>query len=59
MRVLTVFDGRISKLFEVHFPFRFPHAVGESGKRNWERDGGGSVSCRFADDRDQGLDASL
>jgi hypothetical protein len=39
LRVLTVFDGLFSTLFEVHFPFQFPHAVGESGKRNWELDG--------------------
>ena len=40
LRVLTVFDVSISTLFEVRFPFRFPHAVGESGKRDWE------VGCR-------------
>jgi hypothetical protein len=40
LRVLMIFDGVIFTLFEVQFPFRFPHAVGESGKRNWERDGG-------------------
>jgi hypothetical protein len=39
LRVLMIFDGVIITLFEVQFPFRFPHAVGESGKRNWERDG--------------------
>jgi hypothetical protein len=39
MRVLTIFDVLISKLFEVRFPFRFPRAVGESGKRNWELEG--------------------
>jgi hypothetical protein len=39
MRVLTIFDGLIFMQFEVHFPFRFPRAVGENGKRNWELDG--------------------
>jgi hypothetical protein len=42
MRVLTIFDGLIFTLFEVRFPFRFPHAVGEDGKRNWEAD----IRCR-------------
>jgi hypothetical protein len=37
--VLTIFEGLIFTLFEVQFPFRFPHAVGENGKRNWEPDG--------------------
>jgi hypothetical protein len=40
LRVLTIFDVLIFTLFEVWFPFRFPHAVGENGKRNWE------VGCR-------------
>jgi hypothetical protein len=38
LRVLTIFDGLIFTLFEVQFPFRFPHAVGENGKREWEPD---------------------
>jgi crotonobetainyl-CoA:carnitine CoA-transferase CaiB-like acyl-CoA transferase len=42
LRVLTIFDGLIFTLFEVRFPFRFPHAVGEDGKRNWEAD----IRCR-------------
>jgi hypothetical protein len=37
LRVLTIFDGLIFTLFEVRVPFRFLHAVGENGKRNWER----------------------
>jgi hypothetical protein len=36
LRALTIFDGAIFTVFEVRFPFQFPHAVGESGKRNWE-----------------------
>jgi hypothetical protein len=35
LRALTIFEGLIFTLFEVHFPFRFPRAVGESGNRNW------------------------
>jgi hypothetical protein len=42
LRVLTIFDGLIFTLFEVRFPFGFPHAVGEDGKRNWEAD----IRCR-------------
>jgi hypothetical protein len=42
LRGLTIFDGLIFTLFEVQFPFRFPHAVGEYGKRKWEPD----VQCR-------------
>jgi hypothetical protein len=37
--VLTIFDGVVFTLFEVHFPFQFPRAVGENGKRKWVRDG--------------------
>jgi hypothetical protein len=36
LRVLSIFEVLVSTLFEVKFPFRFPHAVGESGKRKWE-----------------------
>jgi hypothetical protein len=35
LRVLTIFDGLIFALFEADFPFRFPCAVRESGKRKW------------------------
>jgi hypothetical protein len=28
LRVLTISDGLIFALFDVEFPFRFPHAVG-------------------------------
>jgi hypothetical protein len=52
LRVLTIFEGLISKLFEADFPFRFPHAVGENGKRKWELDGRRRVVDRYADDRD-------
>jgi hypothetical protein len=52
LRVLTIFDGLIFKLFEVRFPFRFPHAVGENGKRNWELDGRRRVVSRRTDERD-------
>jgi hypothetical protein len=38
LRALTIFDGLISKLFEVRFPFRFPPAVAENGKLDWELD---------------------
>jgi hypothetical protein len=33
LRVLAIFEGLLSTLFEVQFPFRFPRAVGENGKR--------------------------
>jgi hypothetical protein len=46
--VLTISDGLISPVFEVQFPFQFPHAVGENGKRNWERDSRGRVVGRCA-----------
>jgi hypothetical protein len=36
LRVLTIFEALIFALFKVQFPFRFPHAVGVSGKRKWE-----------------------
>jgi hypothetical protein len=49
LRVLTIFDGLIFTLFEVHYPFRFPHAVGESGKRKWELDRRRRVASRYAD----------
>jgi hypothetical protein len=49
--VLTISDGLIFKLFEVRFPFRFPHAVGENGKRNWELDRQGRVVGQFAENR--------
>ena len=52
MRALTIFDGLIFTLFEVQFPFRFPHAVGENGKRNSELDSRGGVAGRCADNRD-------
>jgi hypothetical protein len=59
LRGLTIFEVLFSTLFEVQFPFRFPHAVGESGKRNWERVRWGfSGAGRFAEGRDQGLEAS-
>jgi hypothetical protein len=48
LRVLTIFDVLISTLFEVWFPFRFPHTVGESGKRNGEVSFRGGVVDRFA-----------
>ncbi len=50
LRVLTMFDGLIFTLFEVHFPFQFPRAVGENGNRNWERDGRGRVAGRCSGD---------
>jgi hypothetical protein len=50
--VLTIFDGRIFTLFEVHFPFRFPHAVREDGKRKWELGGCRWVVWREAYDRE-------
>ena len=50
--MLTIFDGLIFTLFEVHFPFHFPHAVvGENGKRNWEPDGRQQIVRSFADNR--------
>ena len=58
LRVLAIFEGLIVTLFEVQFPFRFPHVVGERGKRNWELDGLGSVAGLCAEDRDQELVAS-
>jgi hypothetical protein len=51
LRVLTIFDGLIFALFEVRFPFRFPHAVRDNGKRNWELDSRIGVVGRRADDR--------
>ncbi len=33
--MLTIFGGLVFTLFDVEFPFRFPRAVGESGKRKW------------------------
>ena len=39
LRVLTIFEGLVFTLFEADFPFRFPHAVGENGKRKWELGG--------------------
>jgi hypothetical protein len=51
LRALTIFDGRFSTLCEVQFPFRFPHAVGESGKRKWEPDVQSGVEAWFADHR--------
>jgi hypothetical protein len=39
VRVLTLFEVLFVTLFEADFPFRFPRAVVESGKRKWERDG--------------------
>jgi len=51
LRGLTIFDVLISMLFEVRFPFRFPHAVGESGKRNWEVSWRGGVVEQFAESR--------
>ena len=50
LRVLTIFDGLMFTLFEADFPFRFPHAVRESGKRKWELDGRGLVVVRYAED---------
>jgi len=50
--VLTIFDGLIFTLFEVRFPFRFPRAVGENGKRNWELDSRGGVLGQSADNRE-------
>jgi hypothetical protein len=52
LRVLTIFDGLIFTLFEVRFPFRFPRAVGENGKRNWELDSRGGVLGQSADSRE-------
>ena len=52
LRVLTIFDGLIFTLFEVRFPFRFPRAVGENGKRNWELDSRGGVLGQSADNRE-------
>jgi hypothetical protein len=49
MGVLTIFEGLIFTLFEVQFPFQFPHAVGEDGKRNWERGVRGRVEREPAD----------
>jgi hypothetical protein len=37
MRVLTLSEVPSVALFEADFPFRFPHGVGENGKRKWER----------------------
>ncbi len=48
LRGLTIFDVLISTLFEVWFPFRFPHTVGESGKRNGEVSFRRGVVDRFA-----------
>jgi hypothetical protein len=53
LRVLTIFDGPIVTLFEGRFPFRFPPAVAENGKRDWELDDRwGSVAGRRTDDRE-------
>ncbi len=49
LRVLTIFEGLIVALFEVQFPFRFPHAVGENGKGKWEPDSQRRVEGRSAD----------
>ena len=55
LRVLTIIDGLVSALFEVHFPFRFPHGVGENGKRDWELAGRGwSRGPMRGEPRDQG-----
>ena len=52
--MLTIFDGLMFTLFEADFPFRLPHAVGESGKRKWELEvgtgwggGGGGTGLGF------------
>ena len=50
--MLTIFDGLIFTLFEVRFPFRFPRAVGENGKRNWELAGRIGVAGRCSEDRE-------
>ena len=42
LRVFTIFDALIFTLFEFQFPFQFPRAVGEDGKRIWEVDGLGA-----------------
>jgi hypothetical protein len=42
VRVLTIFEALVFRLFEADFPFRFPHAVRENGKRKWELGG-----CRW------------
>jgi hypothetical protein len=42
LRVLTIFEALVFRLFEADFPFRFPHAVRENGKRKWELGG-----CRW------------
>lgn len=52
LRVLTIIDGLIFTLFEVRFPFRFPSAVGENGKRDWELAGRMGAVCRYTDDRE-------
>jgi hypothetical protein len=51
LRVLTIFDVLIFTLFEADFPFRFPRAVGENGKRNWEPDRRGRVVGQFTENR--------
>jgi hypothetical protein len=47
-----IYDGSIFSRFEVRFPFRFPRAVGENGKRNWELDDRGAVVGRWTADRE-------
>jgi hypothetical protein len=52
LRVLTIFEGLIFTLFEVRFPFRFPRAVGENGKRKWVWDSRSAVAGGCAYDRE-------
>jgi hypothetical protein len=42
MRVLTIFEALVFRLFEAAFPVRFPPTVRENGKRKWELGG-----CRW------------
>ncbi len=49
LRVPTLFEVLIFTLFEAEFPFRFPRAVGENGKRKWELSGRRRVVRRYAD----------
>jgi hypothetical protein len=43
LRALTIFEVLVFTLFEAEFPFRFPRAVGENGKRKWELEGAGAI----------------
>ena len=52
MRVPTIFEVLVFTLFEAEFPFRFPRAVGENGKRNWELAGPIGVAGRCSEDRE-------